>query len=86
MAGLSSVGSSVAAVIADPAGALKKAAVDTTNSFESALSKVHSAIAGPPKTGFTRGPTYEAGTIAGQTKAALGNSIRAVKSALHIQP
>jgi hypothetical protein len=60
--------------------------VDTSASFESALSKVQTAIAGPPKTGFTAGPTYEAGTIAGKTKAALNDTIRAAKSALHVKP
>ena len=39
-----------------------------------------------PKTGFAAGPTYEANTLAGQTKAVFNNTLTATKSALHIKP
>jgi hypothetical protein len=37
------------------------------------------------KTGFSSGATYEAQTIAGQTKATLNNAVNATKAALHIK-
>jgi hypothetical protein len=47
---------------------------------------VPTAIGIPPKTGFVAGPTYEANTLAGQTKAAFNNTLNATKSVLHIKP
>jgi hypothetical protein len=82
MTDISSVASSAAAMVAKQTAALGKAATSATTSFASALSDAQSAIVGKPKTGFTRGPTYEAGTLTGQTKAAF----TAAKSALGIKP
>ena len=56
----------------------------TNKSFADTLSKVETTIGLKPKTGFTAGPTYEANTLTGQTKAALNNAVNTVKSALHI--
>jgi hypothetical protein len=86
MTDLSTVASSAAAFVTGQTAALKKAAGDATTSFEGALAKVQSTIIGKPKTGFTSGPTYEAGTLTGQTKAAFNNAISATKAALNIKP
>jgi uncharacterized membrane protein len=86
MTDISSVASSAVAMVAKQTADLGKAANAATTSFESALSKVKSTIVGRPKTGFASGPTYEAGTLTGQTKAAFNNTINAAKSALNIKP
>jgi hypothetical protein len=83
---LSSIASSTAAAVGKQFSDLNKAASETTASFASALNKVQSAVGVKPKTGFSAGPTYEAGTIAGQTKTAFNNTISAAKSVLHIKP
>lgn len=86
MTDLSSVTSSAAAMVTKPFTELNKAASTATTSFANALSKTQNAIGLRPKTGFTAGPTYEAGTLAGQTKSAFNNTIDAAKSVLHIKP
>jgi hypothetical protein len=86
MTDISSVASSAVAMVAKQTADLGKAASAATTSFESTLSKVKSTLAGRPTTGFTSGPTYEAGTLTGQTKAAFNNTLNAAKSALHIKP
>jgi hypothetical protein len=65
---------------------LNKAASAATTSFASALSRVQNAVGLGTKTGFAAGPTYEANTLAGQTKAVFNNTLTATKSALHIKP
>jgi hypothetical protein len=83
---LSSIVSSTTAAVGKQVSNLNNAASATTASFASALNKVQTAVGVKPKTGFTAGPTYEAGTIAGQTKTAFNNTISAAKSMLHIKP
>ena len=75
MTDISSVTSSAAAIVAKQAASLNKAASAATTSFANTLSRVQSTIGIRPKTGFTAGPTYEAGTLTGQTKAAFTNTI-----------
>jgi hypothetical protein len=82
---LSSIVSSTTAAVGKQVSNLNNAASATTASFASALNKVQTAVGVKPKTGFTAGPTYEAGTITGQTKAAFNNTISATKSVLHIK-
>jgi hypothetical protein len=82
---LSSIVSSTTAAVGKQVSNLNNAASATTASFASALNKVETAIGVKPKTGFTAGPTYEANTIAGQTKTAFNNTINATKAALHIK-
>jgi hypothetical protein len=77
--------SSVGAFISQGTSALGKAASSATTSFANTLSSVQSSIVGKPKTGFTAGPTYEAGTLTGQTKAAYNSSLNTVKSVLNIK-
>jgi hypothetical protein len=86
MTDISSVASSAAAMITKPITELNKAASAATTSFASTLTKVQTAVGIKPKTGFVAGPTYEAGTLLGQTKAAFNNSLSATKSALGIKP
>jgi hypothetical protein len=83
---LSSIVSSTTAAVGKQVSNLNNAASATTASFASALNKVQTAVGVKPKTGFTAGPTYEAGTIAGQTKTAFNNTVSAAKSVLHIKP
>jgi hypothetical protein len=86
MTDISSVTSSAVAMVAKPFTELNKAASAATTSFANTLSKVQTAVGVKPKTGFVAGPTYEAGTLVGQTKAAFNNSLSATKSVLGIKP
>jgi hypothetical protein len=86
MTDVPSVTSSAAAFITRQADGLNKAASSTKASFASALHHVETAIGIRAKTGFTAGPTYEATTLAGQTRAAFNDALNATKSALHIKP
>ena len=85
MAETSSVTSSTATFVANRTADLNKAASAATTSFASALSKVQNSVGLRPKTGFTAGPTYEAGTLAGRTKAVFNNALDATATALHIK-
>jgi hypothetical protein len=84
MADIASIASSVTSAISRQTADLGKAADATKKSFAETLSKVETTVGLKPKTGFTAGPTYEANTLTGQTKAALNNAVNTVKSALHI--
>jgi hypothetical protein len=86
MTDISSVTSSAVAMVTKPITELNKAASAATASFASTLSRTQNAIGLRPKTGFTAGPTYEAGTLAGRTKSAFNTTIDAAKSVLHIKP
>jgi hypothetical protein len=86
MTDISSVTSSAVAMVTKPITELNKAASAATTSFANTLSKTQNAIGLGPKTGFTAGPTYEAGTLAGRTKSAFDNTLAATKSVLHIKP
>ena len=82
---LSSIVSSTASAVGKQVSNLNNAASATGASFTNALNKVQTAVGVKPKTGFTAGPTYEANTIAGQTKTAFNNTVSATKSLLHIK-
>ena len=86
MTDISSVTSSASAFVGRQVAGLNRAADSTKASFASALHSVETAIGIRAKTGFTAGPTYEATTIAGQTKGAFNNALNATKAALHIKP
>jgi hypothetical protein len=90
MTDISSVTSSAAAIVAKQAASLNKAASAATTSFANTLSKVQSTVQSTigirPRTGFAAGPTYEAGTLTGQTKAAFNHTLDVTKSALGIKP
>jgi len=86
MADISSVTSSATAFVSQQTSALTKAASSATTSFANTLSSVQTAVVGRPKTGFTAGPTYEANTLTGKTKAAFNNTVSATKSVFGIKP
>jgi hypothetical protein len=90
MTDLSSITSSTTSFIANQTAQIGKAAVDAKNSFATALNRAETTIGIKPKAGFTAGPTYEATTLTGQTKAAFNNAVNvtisAAKSALNIKP
>jgi hypothetical protein len=89
MTDLSSITSSATAFVANQTAKIGKAATDTSNSFSAALTRVQTTVGLKPKAGFTAGPTYEATTLTGQTKAAITKAITTpvdvVKSALNIK-
>jgi hypothetical protein len=84
MTDIASIASSVTSALSKQTAELGKAADATKKSFAETLSKVETTVGLKQKTGFTAGPTYEASTLTGQTKAALNNAVTTVKSALHI--
>jgi len=86
MTDLSSITSSVSSTLSKQTATIGKAANAAQTSFAHTLSQVEVAIGLKPKTGFTAGPTYEATTLSGQTKAAFNQAINATKAALHIKP
>jgi hypothetical protein len=87
MSDTSAVTSSASAFIDRQVADLKRAREATATSFASALHSVETAIGLRAKTGFTTaGPTYEANTLAGRSKAAFNHALDVTKSALHIKP
>ncbi len=83
---ISSMAASTNAFMAKQNANLHQAASAASSSFANALARVQVAVGTKPTTGFTAGPTYEATTLAGQTKAAFNHTINATKSLLHIKP
>ena len=86
MTDISSVSSSASAFVARQTADLNKAASAATTSFASVLTQAQIAVGIKPQTGFAAGPTYEANTLAGRTRAVFNNALDATKSALHIKP
>jgi hypothetical protein len=85
MADISSVAASTAAFFSQGTAAIGKAASSATTSFANTLSSVQNTVV-KPKTGFTSGATYEAGTLTGKTQAAFNSTLSATKSILNIKP
>jgi len=89
MTDLSSITSSATAFVANQTAQIGKAADDAKNSCSAALTRVQTTVGLKPKAGFTAGPTYEATTLAGQTKAAINNTVsttvNAAKSVFNIK-
>lgn len=85
MAETSSVSSSAAAFLNRQANNLNQARAATSSTFAKILSQTEVAVGLKPKTGFSSGATYEAQTIAGQTKATYDSIVNATKAALHIK-
>ena len=89
MTDLSSITSSATAFVANQTAQIGKATDDAKNSFSAALTRVQTTVGLKPKAGFTAGPTYEATTLAGQTKAAINNTVsttvNAAKSVFNIK-
>jgi hypothetical protein len=85
MGDTSSISSSTAAFLGRQADNVNKAKAVTSSTFAHILSQTQIAVGLKPKTGFSSGATYEATTVAGQTKAAYDGVVNATKSALHIK-
>jgi hypothetical protein len=85
MTDLSSITSSATSFVANQTAKLGKAVDDTKTSFAAALNRTEVNVGLKPKTGFTAGPTYEATTLSGQTKAAFNHTLNEVKSVLHLK-
>ncbi|MBU6464899.1 MAG: hypothetical protein KGK01_16150 [Bradyrhizobium sp.] len=89
MTDLSSITSSTTAFIANQTAKIGKVATDTSNSFSATLTRVQTTVGLKPKAGFTAGPTYEATTLTGQTKAAItktvNTTVNAAKSVFNIK-
>jgi hypothetical protein len=84
MTDIAAIASSITTAISKQTAELGKAADATRKSFADTLFKVETTIGLKQKTGFSAGPTYEANSLTGQTRAALNNAADTVKSALHI--
>lgn len=76
---------SAPAVISKPTSNPSQATPQTSSLFGNLLRKTEVAMGVRPKTGFSAGATYDATTIAGQTKATFNNAVDATKSFLHIK-
>ena len=73
------------AVISKPANNPSQAQAPTSSLFGNLLRQTEVSMGARSKTGFSAGATYEATTIAGQTKATFNNAVNATKSFLHIK-
>jgi hypothetical protein len=85
MSDTSSVSSSTAAFLNRQANNLNQAKAATSSTFANILHQTQVAVGLRSRTGFSSGATYEAQTIAGQTKAVFDNAVNATKAALHIK-
>jgi hypothetical protein len=85
MADTTSVSSSTSAFLNRQANTLNQAKAATGSVFANMLHQTQVAVGLRPKTGFSSGATYEATTVAGQTKATVDSAVNATKSFLHIK-
>jgi len=85
MSDTTSVSSSAAAFLNRQANNLNQAKAATSSTFANILHQTQIAVGLRARTGFTSGATYEATTIAGQTKATYDSVVNATKAALHIK-
>lgn len=84
MSSILPIPTSAPAVISKPTNA-SPAQAQTSSLFGNLLRKTEVAMGVRSKTGFSAGATYDATTIAGQTKATFNNAIDATRSFLHIK-
>ena len=80
MGSTSSVSSSAGAFVGRQTDNLNQAKAATSSTFANILHQTQVAVGLRSKTGFTAGSTYEAQTIAGQTKATFNSAVNATKS------
>jgi hypothetical protein len=85
MSDTTSVSSSTSAFLGRQVNNLNQAKAATSSTFANILHQTQIAVGLRPKTGFSSGATYEAQTIAGQTKATFDHAVNATKSMLHIK-
>ena len=85
MSSLLPIPTSAPAVISKPTNKPSQAEAPTSSLFGNLLRRTEVAMGARSKTGFSAGATYDATTIAGQTKATFNNTIDATRSFLHIK-
>jgi hypothetical protein len=85
MADTSSISSLRSAPIARQPVSLSQVPGASSSLFGNLLRKSEVAMGLRSQTGFSSGATYEAQTIAGQTKATVNNAVSATKSFFHIK-
>lgn len=85
MSSLLPIPTSAQAVISKPTNKPSQAEAPTSSLFGNLLRRTEVAMGVRSKTGFSAGATYDATTIAGQTKATVNNAIDATRSLLHIK-
>lgn len=85
MSSILPVPSSAPAVISRPTNNVTQAPGATSSVFGNLLRKTEVAMGLKSQTGFSSGATYEAQTVAGQTKATLNNAVNATKSFFNIK-
>jgi hypothetical protein len=85
MSSILPVPTSTPPVVSKPASNPSQAQTASSSLFGNLLRKTEVAVGLKSQTGFSAGATYEAQTIAGQTKATLNGAVNATKSLLHIK-
>ena len=85
MGSTSSVSSSAGAFAGNAGKQPQPGQSATSSIFANILHQTQVAIGLRSKTGFSSGATYEAQTLAGQTKATVNSAINATKTLLHIK-
>jgi hypothetical protein len=84
MSSILPVPTSAPAVISKPTNR-NQAEPPTSSAFGNLLRRTEVAMGLRSKTGFSTGATYEATTVAGQTKATFDNAVNATKSFFNIK-
>jgi hypothetical protein len=85
MSSILPVPTSAPAVVSRPPNNVTQAPAATSSVFGNLLRRTEVAVGLRPTTGFSSGATYEAQTIAGQTKATVDSAVNATKSFFHIK-
>jgi len=85
MSSILPVPSSAPAIVSRPTNNLNQAEAPTSSLFGNLLRQSQVAMGMRSKTGFSAGATYEATTVAGQTKATFNNAVNATKSFFNIK-
>jgi hypothetical protein len=83
MSSILPVPSSAPAVVSRPAS--NQAEAPTSSTFGNLLRQSQVAMGLRSSTGFSAGATYEATTVAGQTKATIDSAVNATKAFFHIK-
>jgi hypothetical protein len=85
MSSLLPILSSAPAVVSKPANNSNQVAAASSSIFGNLLRQTEVGMGLRSKTGFSAGATYEAQTIAGQTRATLNSAVDATKGFLNIK-
>ncbi|MFZ0763674.1 MAG: hypothetical protein WAN01_07195 [Bradyrhizobium sp.] len=85
MGNTSSISSSAPAFAGNQVSNLNQVQGASSSVFGNLLRQTEVAMGLKSKTGFSAGATYEAKTLAGQTKATVNSAINATKSLFHIK-